>query len=94
MALQADIIPVSRGPFCYINAEDGIVLADDNLRAELASHYPACWRRIEMRRNFMKDVVGMTLHEDVLPLGNAPGWLAPYVLEPNRAFVIRRTASG
>ena len=90
MALQADIIPVSRGPFCYINAEDGIVLADDNLRAELASHYPACWRRMEMRRNFMKDLLGITLHEDVLPLGNAPGWLAPYVLEPSRAFVIRR----
>ena len=61
MALQMDIIPVSRGPFCYINAEDGIVLADETLRAELASRYPACWKRIEMRRNFMKEVVGITL---------------------------------
>ncbi len=87
MALQMDIIPVSRGPFCYINAEDGIVLADETLRAELASRFPACWRRIEKRRAFMKDVVGIRLHEDVLPLSNAPAWLAPYVLEPGRAFV-------
>jgi hypothetical protein len=88
MALQMDIIPVSRGPFCYINGEDGIVLADETLRAELASRYPAAWKRIEMRRNFMQGVVGIRLQEDVLPLGNAPGWLAPYVLEPARAFVI------
>ena len=87
MALQADIIPVSRGPFCYINAEDGIVLADEKLRAELASRFPACSRRIEKRRAFMKEVVGIRLHEDVLPLSNTPGWLAPYVLEPVRAFV-------
>jgi len=87
MALQMDIIPVSRGPFCYINGEDGIVLADEILRAELASRYPACWNRIERRRAFMKEVVGMRLHEDVLPLSNTPGWLAPYVLEPANAFV-------
>ncbi|MGD0226177.1 MAG: hypothetical protein ABSF71_27915 [Terriglobia bacterium] len=95
MALQADIIPVSRGPFCYINAEDGIVLADEKLRAELASRFPACWRRIEKRRAFMKEVVGIRLHEDVLPLSNTPGWLAPYVLEPAKAFVYagRPTAS-
>jgi len=87
MALQMDIIPVSRGPFCYINAEDGIVLADEKLRAELASRFPACWRRIERRRAFMREVVGIRLHEDVLPLSNTPGWLVPYVLEPVRAFV-------
>lgn len=88
MALQMDIIPVSLGPFCYINGEDGVVLADEALRAELASRYPACWRRIQMRRNFMQDVLGINLHEDVLPLSNTPGWLAPYALEPAQAFVI------
>jgi hypothetical protein len=93
MALQMDIIPVSCGPFCYINAEDGIVLGDETVRAELASRYPACWRRIERRRAFMKEVVGIRLHEDVLPLSNTPGWLAPYVLEPFRAFVMSRKAS-
>ncbi len=93
MALQMDIIPVSRGPFCYINAEDGVVLADETLRAELLSRYPACWRRIEMRRSFMREVVGMRLHEDVLPLSNTPAWLAPYILENARAFVLRGATS-
>ena len=90
MALQMDIIPVSKGPFCYVNAEDGIVLADEALRAELAGRYPACWKRIEMRRQFMREAVGIPLHEDVLPLSNTPGWLAPYALEPNQAYVITR----
>jgi hypothetical protein len=92
MALQMDIIPVSRGPFCYINGEDGIVLADETLRAEVANRYPACWNRIERRRAFMQEVVGIRLHEDVLPLSNTPGWLAPYVLEPGKAFVKTPTA--
>ena len=29
MVMQMDIIPVSRGPFCYSNAEDGLALADE-----------------------------------------------------------------
>ncbi len=89
MALQMDIIPVSRGPFCYSNAEDGIALADEDLRAELAQRYPSCWQRTQARRDFMREVIGINLDESVLPLGNAPAWLAPYVLEPDRAFVLR-----
>jgi hypothetical protein len=90
MAMQSDIIPVSHGPFCYSNAEDGIVLADEKLQAELAARHPACWARMRKRRNFMQKALGITLHESVLPLSNTPGWLAPYVLDPGRAFVMRR----
>ena len=89
MALQMDIIPISRGPFCYVNAEDGIVLADDALRAELAARYPDCYARIEARRNFMRASLGMRVDESVLPLSNMPGWLPPYALDLGRAFVQR-----
>lgn len=87
MALQMDIIPVSRGPFCYINAEDGVVLADAALRAALQAQYPAMWRRIEARRRFMIGALGFTLDPSVLPLGNTSGWLPPYVLELQAALV-------
>src|SRR5262245_64809859 len=50
MAIQMDIIPVSQGPFCYVNAEDGIVLADETLRSELARRHPTCWLRMQARR--------------------------------------------
>jgi hypothetical protein len=86
MALQSDIIPVSAGPFCCSNAEDGVALADEGLRAELAARHPDCWRRIAARRQFMREALGIKLHDSVLPLSNTPGWLAPYALEPKLAL--------
>jgi hypothetical protein len=81
MALQMDIIPISKGPFCCSNAEDGIALADDKLRAELAAKYPACSKRISARRKFMQEELGIKLHDSVLPLGNIPAWLPPFALD-------------
>ena len=89
VALQMDIIPVSSGPFCYINGEDGIALADAALRAEIAERYPSMWARVRARRAFMVETLGLQLDESVLPLSNTPGWLAPYAMEPTRAFVRR-----
>lgn len=79
MAIQVDIIPVSRGPFVYTNIEDGIVLADSKLRDELRTLDPALMHRVQRRRDYMINVLGYHLDECVLPLGNTTGWLAPYV---------------
>jgi hypothetical protein len=84
MALQMDIIPVSRGPFCIANAEDGVVLADEALRAELASQHSEVWKRIQARHQFMREVLGILLRPEVLPLGNTPGLFPPYFLNPRR----------
>jgi Xaa-Pro aminopeptidase len=89
MALQMDIIPVSRGPFCYINAEDGVALADQPLRDQLSRLYPDCWQRIHRRRAFMQEALGIPLDASVLPLGNTSGWLPPYALSLDQAFVER-----
>ncbi len=78
MAIQVDIIPVSKGPFCYVNLEDGIVLANEALRDRLRRLDPELMRRVERRRRYMTDVLGYKLDESVLPLGNTSGWLAPY----------------
>ncbi|MDP6608121.1 MAG: hypothetical protein QF463_03560 [Vicinamibacterales bacterium] len=90
VALQMDIIPVSNGPFCYANVEDGIVLADDALRAELAGRHPAAWKRIDARRTFMTDALGIALDVSVLPLSNMPAWLPPYALDLDHALVASR----
>jgi hypothetical protein len=86
-ALQMDIIPISAGPFCYINVEDGIALADEALRSEIASKFPAMWSRIKARRSFMTEALGIRLDESVLPLSNTPAWLPPYALEPTQILV-------
>jgi hypothetical protein len=89
MMIQMDVIPVSRGPFCCVNAEDGIVLADDALQAELARRYPTPWQRILRRREFMRHALGIRLHDTVLPLSNIPGWLPPYALGRDVVFARR-----
>jgi hypothetical protein len=81
MMLQMDIIPVSLGPFCYANAEDGVVLADEALRKKLATEYPTAWQRMQARRQFMTRELGIRLDESVLPVSNIPAWLPPYALD-------------
>jgi len=86
MAMQADIIPVSKGPFVYVNLEDGVVIADTQLREELQRTDPTLMQRVARRRNYMTEVLGYVLDECVLPLGDTSGWLAPYVTDLSKAL--------
>ena len=86
MALQVDVIPATGTEYFTTNIEDGIVLADDTLRGELARRFPALWSRVERRRAFMAEALGIALHADVVPLSNLPAVLAPFLLRPDRAM--------
>ena len=87
MVLQMDIIPVSRGPFVYTNAEDGVVLADIELQKELEARFPDCWRRLVARRDWMRRVLGISLKGTVFPLSDTTGWFAPYALDLDQAYI-------
>jgi hypothetical protein len=89
MALQVDVIPATGGPYFTTNIEDGIALADADLRAELADRHPGMWARIEVRRAFMADALGIELHPDVLPFSNLPAYLPPFLLAPDQAMTLR-----
>jgi Xaa-Pro aminopeptidase len=89
MAMQVDIIPATGTDYFTTNIEDGIAIADEALRAEIAARHPDAWKRIEARRDFMTDVLGLTLHPDVLPLSNLAGYLPPFLLSPEQAMVAR-----
>jgi hypothetical protein len=86
MALQCDIIPTPPAPYAPSNVEDGLALADEPLRAELARKHPASWARIEQRRRFMAESLGLRLRPEVLPFSNWPAVLTPYLLEPGLAL--------
>lgn len=88
MVLQADIIPATGGPYFTTNIEDGVALADASLRADLARNYPALWARVERRRGFMREALGIELHPDVLPLSNIPAFLPPFLLRPDLAMTL------
>jgi hypothetical protein len=87
MMLQMDIIPVLHDPFCCLNVEDGVVLADEGLRRELAGRYPSLWDRVQARRTFMREAVGIELDPCVLPMSNLPAWLPPFALDLKTAMV-------
>jgi hypothetical protein len=88
MALQVDIIPATHSPYFTTNIEDGIAVADAALRAEFAARYPAAWRRIQARRDFMINELGIRLGPDVLPFSNIPAYLPPFLLSPDRAMAM------
>lgn len=83
-AVQCDIIPAAGPPYYSCNIEDGIALLDADGCAALRGEFPAVWQRIEARRAFMTDVLGIRLKPEVLPLSNLAGALSPYLLAPGR----------
>ncbi len=88
MAFQVDVIPATGTDYFTTNIEDGIALADQSLRAAFAADYPAAWARIQARRDFMANDLGIDLHPDVLPFSNIPAYLAPFLLRPDRVMTI------
>lgn len=89
MALQMDMIPRAAPPYFTSNCEDGLCLADEELRAEIATRYPEAWARIEARRRFMAEGLGIRLKPEVLPFSNIQAWLPPFVLDPELIAVRR-----
>jgi hypothetical protein len=89
MALQVDVIPATGTDYFTTNIEDGIALADQALRTSFAAAYPDAWARVQARRTFMTDTLGIDLHPDVLPFSNIPAYLPPFLLSPHRVMALR-----
>ena len=87
MAMQVDVIPATGTEYFTTNIEDGIALADAPLRDRLAREYPETWSRVERRRRFMVEQLGIDLHPDVLPFSNIPAYLTPFLLASGQAMV-------
>ena len=84
MPFQVDIIPTPMRDGWALNCEDGIVFADAALRAELKARHPAVVERIEARRNFVRDELGIAIRNSILPLSSTPLCLPPFWLAARR----------
>ncbi len=82
MAIQVDVIPSSPLYFST-RMEDGIIIADADLRKRLQEMFPECYSRCQSRREFMIRVLGLEVPEEVLPLSNIPAIVPPFFLKPN-----------
>ena len=84
--LQSDINVNAAAPYSGIHSEDGLVLADEKTRQQLAGRYPDVWERIVRRRKAMVEDFGYVLHDDVLPLSDMEGFVVPFLLNPKLAL--------
>ena len=87
MAFQCDIIPDNARLGWAANCEDALVLADEALRAEIASRHPDVWARMQERRRFMRERLGIALAEEILPLSSLPAYFPPFWLDLDYALV-------
>lgn len=87
--IQCDIIPAAGPPYCGANIEDGIALLDERGRAELEDKYPDVASRIEARRAFMTETLGVALKPEVMPLSNLAAAYPPFLLSPDRLMALR-----
>jgi hypothetical protein len=86
MPFQVDVIPTPLAAGWALNCEDPVTFADRDLRAELQDKHPACFARIEARRTFMREELGVDLCEAILPLSSTPLYLPPFWLRPDRVL--------
>jgi hypothetical protein len=82
--VQVDIIPAAGPPYHGANIEDGIALLDKPGRDRLRAEFPDVWERVEARRAFMIEVLGIRLKPEVLPLSNLAAAMPPFWLSPDR----------
>lgn len=87
--MQVDIIASGSNPVHTGICEDAVVIAGEGLRAELKEKYPEVYKRIQTRRQIMKEVLGIHLHEDVLPMSNLNGVYYPFLLNTDVVFAKR-----
>lgn len=87
MAMQSDVIP-SHPVYGSTRMEDGYVIADAALRADLAACFPAVATRCAQRQAFMRQVIGLDVPDSLLPLADTCGIIAPYLLDPRRVLAL------
>ena len=87
MPFQIDVIPTPMPAGQTLNCEDPVTLADADLCADLNAKHPDCFARIEARRAFMREALGVDVKPSILPLSSTPLYLPPFWLKPDHVLV-------
>jgi Xaa-Pro aminopeptidase len=87
MYMQIDIIP-SHPLYNSSRMEEGIVIADADLQSALGKRYPDVLARCLARRDFMRNVVGFEVPDEVMPLSDSAGLVPPFFLAPQTIIAL------
>lgn len=78
--MQVDIIASKSNPVRTSICEDAVVFASTGMRDELREQYPKVYDRIILRQKKMREVLGINISDDILPMSNLNGVLFPFML--------------
>lgn len=81
MMIQCDYTVSLNDPYLPCHVEDGLAIGNEALQKEIKELSPSCYKRIQKRREFMKDILHIALPEEVLPLSDLPAVCFPYMAD-------------
>ncbi len=87
MAFQCDIIAFPGPPYIGVHVEDTVVIADSKLTSFIKNEYPITYNRISKRRKMMRDILGISVTDDVLPFSNIQAVFTPFLLNTQYLIV-------
>lgn len=82
---QVDFIP-SQASHNGVSAESTIAIADADLRARIQADQPELWARIQARKAYLRDKLGLDLSEELLPLASTFAYYRPFLLNQETAI--------
>jgi Xaa-Pro aminopeptidase len=88
MLFQIDIIPSVPG-YGGVSCESGIFMADESLRKEIQETYPDIWARVQNRRAYIQQELGITLCDEILPTSSATAYLRPFMMDKTLALTAK-----
>ena len=88
MAIQCDIIACPQN-YPGIHIEDGLVMAGEETRRRFSEKYGEAWKRIQARRQRMKDHLNIKISDEVLPLSDLQGCLSPWTVNPHSVLGVK-----
>lgn len=84
--IQVDIIASKSDPVRTSICEDAVVIALEKTRLQLAKEFPDVWKRIRARQRAMRETLGISISDDVLPMSNLNGVYYPFMLDLGVVF--------
>lgn len=83
---QVDIIPYIPN-YPGASAESTICIADELLRKEIQTEYPELYQRFMKRQKYLREVLGIQISDDILPMASTVGYMRPLMLDHERCLV-------
>lgn len=79
--IQCDYSVCFKEPYLPCHIEDGLAIGNEALQKEIERISPSCFKRIQKRKEFMKEILNIKLPDEVLPLSDLSAVCFPYMAD-------------